>query len=74
VVVHLNVFLTSTLDGVEWSALPPGKGPRYPLNTRLGGAPELGLPDTCQVQGRGHLERARVTKHVLTVIVSIPSL
>jgi hypothetical protein len=36
-------FLTSALDGDEWSAsrpvraLPPGKGPRYPLYSRLGG-------------------------------------
>jgi hypothetical protein len=36
-------FLTSALDGGEWSAsrsgraLPPGKGPRYPLDRRLGG-------------------------------------
>jgi hypothetical protein len=38
-------FLTSALDGGEWSAsasrpgraLPPGKEPRYPLDRRLGG-------------------------------------
>jgi hypothetical protein len=36
-------FLTSTLDGGEWSAsrpgraLPRGKDPRYPLDRRLGG-------------------------------------
>jgi hypothetical protein len=36
-------FLTSALDEGEWSAsrpcraLPPGKGPRYPLYRRLGG-------------------------------------
>jgi hypothetical protein len=36
-------FLTSALDGGEWSAsrpgrgLPPGKNPRYPLDRRLGG-------------------------------------
>jgi hypothetical protein len=36
-------FFTSALDGDEWSAsrpgraLPPGKGPRYPLYRRLGG-------------------------------------
>jgi hypothetical protein len=36
-------FTTSVLDGGEWSAsrpgraLPPGKGPRYPLDRRLGG-------------------------------------
>jgi hypothetical protein len=36
-------FLTSELDGSEWSAscpghaLPPGKGPRYPLDRKLGG-------------------------------------
>jgi hypothetical protein len=36
-------FSTSTLDKDEWSAsrpgraLAPGKGPRYPLDTRLGG-------------------------------------
>jgi hypothetical protein len=35
-------FLTSALDGGEWSAsrlgraLPPGKNPRYPLDRRLG--------------------------------------
>jgi hypothetical protein len=37
-------FLTSALDGGEWSAsrpgraLPPGKGPRYPLYRRLDGS------------------------------------
>jgi hypothetical protein len=37
---------TSALDGGEWSAsrhgsaLDPGKGSRYPLDRRLGGAPE----------------------------------
>jgi hypothetical protein len=39
-------FVTSALDGGEWSAsrpgrallsLPPGKDPRYPLYRRLGG-------------------------------------
>jgi hypothetical protein len=36
-------FLTSVLDGGEWSAsrpgraLPRGKDPRYPLHSRLGG-------------------------------------
>jgi len=30
-------FLTSALDGGEWSALPPGKNPCYPLSRRLGG-------------------------------------
>jgi hypothetical protein len=41
-------YLTSALDGGEWSAsrpsrdLPLGKGPQYPLNTRLGG-PRAGL-------------------------------
>jgi hypothetical protein len=39
-------FLTSALDGGEWSAtrpgraLSPGKEPRYPLVRRLGGPPE----------------------------------
>jgi hypothetical protein len=39
-------YLTSALDGGEWSAsrpgraLPPGKEPRFPLNRRLGGPPE----------------------------------
>jgi hypothetical protein len=41
--VQLYSFLTSALDGGEWSAsrpcraLPWGKDPRYPLNRRLGG-------------------------------------
>jgi hypothetical protein len=41
-------FLTSALDGVEWSAsrlgraLPPGKDTRYPLGRRVGG-PRAGL-------------------------------
>jgi hypothetical protein len=36
-------FTTTALDGDEWSAslpgcaLPPGKGPRFPLDRRLGG-------------------------------------
>jgi hypothetical protein len=36
-------FMTSALDGGEWSvslpgrALPPGEGPPYPLDRRLGG-------------------------------------
>jgi hypothetical protein len=36
-------FTTSALDGGDWSAsrpgrsLPPGKGPRYPFDRRLGG-------------------------------------
>jgi hypothetical protein len=40
-------FLTSTLDGGEWSALSPaalyhrGKSPRYPLDKRLGGPQSL---------------------------------
>jgi len=28
--------LTSALDGDKWSALPPGKEPRYPLDRRQG--------------------------------------
>jgi hypothetical protein len=40
--VVIHIFLTSALDGGEWSAsLPgrftPGKEPRYPLDRRLGG-------------------------------------
>jgi hypothetical protein len=35
--VWIQVFLTSALVGVQWSALHPGKGPRYPLDRRLGG-------------------------------------
>jgi hypothetical protein len=40
-------FLTSVLDGGEWSAsgpgraLPPGKDPRYSLDRRLGGPQSL---------------------------------
>jgi hypothetical protein len=40
-------YLTSVLDGVEWSAsrpgraLPPDKDPRYPLYRRLGGPQSL---------------------------------
>jgi len=39
--VYLHAFVTSTLDGGEWSAsragrLTPEKKPRYPLDTRLG--------------------------------------
>jgi hypothetical protein len=39
-------FLTSTLDGGEWSAsrpgcaLPPGKGPPVPIGQEAGWAPE----------------------------------
>jgi hypothetical protein len=41
--VYLRAFLTSALDGGEWSAsrpgrfTPQGKSPRYPLDRRLGG-------------------------------------
>jgi hypothetical protein len=41
--VYLWAFLTSTLDGDEWSASrfgrfnPHGKSPWYPLDRRLGG-------------------------------------
>jgi hypothetical protein len=42
VIANSYTFFTSALDGGEWSvsrpgrALPPGKGPRYPLYRRLG--------------------------------------
>jgi len=36
--VQFHAFLTSTLDGDEWSASPPGKEPRHPLDRRLDGA------------------------------------
>jgi hypothetical protein len=47
--VYIHIFLTSALAGGEWSALRsdrfnPGKGPRYPLDRRLGG-PRAGLHD-----------------------------
>jgi hypothetical protein len=41
--VYLHSFLTSALDGGEWSVslnghfFPLGKSPRYPLDRRLGG-------------------------------------
>jgi len=35
--VELHVFLSSVLDGHEWSALLPGKEPWYSMNIRLGG-------------------------------------
>jgi hypothetical protein len=39
--VQLWAFLTSSLDGVfhDPDAVLPESDPRYPLNTRLGGAP-----------------------------------
>jgi hypothetical protein len=44
-------FLTSALDGGEWSAsrpgraLPPGKGPPVPIVQEAGWAPELVWPE-----------------------------
>jgi hypothetical protein len=36
--VQLHAFLTSALDGGEWSvSRPQGKSPWYPLDRRLGG-------------------------------------
>jgi hypothetical protein len=40
--VYLHSFLTSAVDGIDWSAsrpgrLSPGKGPTFPLVRRLGG-------------------------------------
>jgi hypothetical protein len=36
--IQLHAFLTSALDGGEWSVLyPQGKSPWHPLDRRLGG-------------------------------------
>jgi hypothetical protein len=39
--IYIHIFLTSALVGGEWSALPQGKSPEYPMDGRVG--PPTGL-------------------------------